>query len=210
MPLIGAPLAMNAMRGSRAEQDVDAVGGGGLLHAGVAREGDRFDLEPCLAKMPWRMPTSSGTNENASGTALPTRSFSAAFATLPASPANSSAAAARPAIYASSTSSKILPVHRQPLLSGQTSCRAERAHGRPDLSRSRRLVVAGKSTLSSFVEHDPIMLPRGVQGNEFLHNVDANQLGIALERIAPAAAAAGAHDRLRVDRHRDVRRPPSA
>ena len=33
---------------------------------------------PLLAKKPLRMPMSSGTNENASGTALPTRSVSAA------------------------------------------------------------------------------------------------------------------------------------
>ncbi|MPZ55901.1 MAG: hypothetical protein GEU91_05240 [Rhizobiales bacterium] len=31
-----------------------------------------------MAKMPVRMPMSTGTNENASGTALPTRSVSAA------------------------------------------------------------------------------------------------------------------------------------
>src|SRR5262249_21360029 len=39
----------------------------------------------------------------------------------------------------------------------------------------------------------------------FLKHVGAHQFRIALERIAPAAAASGAHDGLRGDRHRDVR-----
>jgi hypothetical protein len=77
-PLIGAPLTMNAMAGpepramSRLSEAIACC-----MRASPAKEIDSIS-SPFLAKKPLRMPMSSGTNENASGTALPTRSFSAA------------------------------------------------------------------------------------------------------------------------------------
>src|SRR5262245_49455664 len=76
--LIGAPLAMNAMAGpdpSAMSRLSDAIAC--CMRASPANAIDSIS-SPCLAKKPLRMPMSSGTNENASGTALPTRSFSAA------------------------------------------------------------------------------------------------------------------------------------
>src|SRR5262245_24181166 len=87
--LMGAPLAMNAMAGpepsamSRLSEAMACC-----MRASPANAIDSIS-SPCLAKMPLRMPISSGTNENASGTALPTRSFSAA----PAGGASSAASA---------------------------------------------------------------------------------------------------------------------
>ena len=80
-PLIGAPLAMNAMAGPGAEQDVDASRRPPPAACGRRRR-TRSTRSPARAwrRCPVRMPMSTGTNENASGTALPTRSFSAARA----------------------------------------------------------------------------------------------------------------------------------
>src|SRR6516165_4091960 len=54
-------------------------------------------------------------------------------------------------------------------------------------------------------EHHPVMLARRSRGDEFLLHVRAHRYGVALERIAPAAAAAGAHDHLGAHWHRVVR-----
>src|SRR5262245_40541894 len=77
-PLIGEPLMMNAIAGpepSAMSRLSDAIAC--CMRASPANAIDSIS-SPCLAKNPLRMPISSGTNENASGTALPTRSFSAA------------------------------------------------------------------------------------------------------------------------------------
>src|SRR5262245_2845062 len=76
--LIGEPLTMNAIAGpepsamSRLSEAIACC-----MRASPAKAIDSIS-SPYLAKNPLRMPMSSGTNENASGTALPTRSFSAA------------------------------------------------------------------------------------------------------------------------------------
>src|SRR5688572_31307158 len=54
-------------------------------------------------------------------------------------------------------------------------------------------------------QHDAVSLPRGLARHQLLAHVGANQLRIALERIAPAAAATSAHDRGGFRRHGDVR-----
>src|SRR5262249_57599679 len=54
-------------------------------------------------------------------------------------------------------------------------------------------------------EHDPVMLARRARGDELLSHVRAHRHGIALERIAPATATAGAHDHLGAHRHRLMR-----
>src|SRR5262245_59853236 len=79
-PLIGEPLTMNAMAGPEpsAMSRLSAAIACCIL-ASPAKATDSTSM-PFFAKMPCFMPTSSGTNENASGTALPTRSFSAASA----------------------------------------------------------------------------------------------------------------------------------
>src|SRR5262245_21889436 len=77
-PLMGEPLMMNAIAGpepSAMSRLSDAIAC--CMRASPANAIDSIS-SPCLAKNPLRMPISSGTNENASGTALPTRSFSAA------------------------------------------------------------------------------------------------------------------------------------
>src|SRR5262245_11334176 len=77
-PLMGEPLTMNAIAGpepSAMSRLSDAIAC--CIRASPANATDSIS-SPCLAKNPLRMPISSGTNENASGTALPTRSCSAA------------------------------------------------------------------------------------------------------------------------------------
>src|SRR5262249_57868059 len=54
-------------------------------------------------------------------------------------------------------------------------------------------------------ELHPVMLGRGRGGDDFLFPAGGPRNGVALERIAPAAAAAGAHDPLGAHRHRVVR-----
>src|SRR5579862_2332959 len=46
------------------------------------------------------------------------------------------------------------------------------------------------------------MLLRDTAGDQLLDDVGADQRGVAFERIAPAATAAGAHDHFGIDRHR--------
>src|SRR5712692_817359 len=77
-PLIGAPLTMNAMAGPEPSRtSIESAAAACCMRASPANAIDSIS-SPLAAKMPLRIPTSSGTNEKASGTALPTRSFSAA------------------------------------------------------------------------------------------------------------------------------------
>src|SRR5262249_13120192 len=78
--LIGAPLTMNAIAGpepSATSRLSDAIAC--CMRASPVKAIDSMS-RPLFANRPLRMPMSSGTNENASGTALPTRSGSAARA----------------------------------------------------------------------------------------------------------------------------------
>src|SRR5262249_11761090 len=76
--LIGAPLTMNAIAGpepsatSRLSEAIACC-----MRASPVKAIDSMS-SPLFANKPLRMPMSRGTNENASGTALPTRSVSAA------------------------------------------------------------------------------------------------------------------------------------
>src|SRR5262249_60602912 len=62
-------------------------------------------------------------------------------------------------------------------------------------------LVAGQSVGAPH----PVVLARRARGDELLLHVRAHRHGVALERIAPAAAATGAHDHLGAPRHRVVR-----
>ena len=78
--LAGTPLAMNAMPGPlpMPTSMLSAVSACCILAS--PPKADASISSPCLAKMPICMPTSSGVKVQANGTALPTRSFSAALA----------------------------------------------------------------------------------------------------------------------------------
>jgi len=89
--LIGAPLAMNAIAGPEpTRMSIEPAAAACCIRASPVKAIDSTS-RPFLAKMPVRMPISIGVNENASATALPTRSFSAACAGM-----TSNTAAARP------------------------------------------------------------------------------------------------------------------
>src|SRR6516164_3154351 len=95
--LIGAPLTMNAIAGpepSAMSRLSDAIAC--CMRASPVNAIDSMS-RPLFAKKPLRMPMSSGTNENASGTALPTRSGSAARAPVTSNepPASNSIAATK-------------------------------------------------------------------------------------------------------------------
>src|SRR4029077_10958135 len=66
--------------------------------------------------------------------------------------------------------------------------------------RARR----GRVHAEVVTEHHAVLLARGRLGHEFLEHVPADALRVALQRIAPAASAAGAHDDLGVLGHRLV------
>src|SRR5215468_8827558 len=92
--LIGAPLTMNAIAGpepSAMSRLSDAIAC--CIRASPVKAIDSMS-RPLFANKPLRMPMSSGTNENASGTALPTRSVSAAPAPGIEPPAASKSVAA--------------------------------------------------------------------------------------------------------------------
>src|SRR5580700_8016114 len=95
-PLIGEPLTMKARAGpepSAMSMESDAIACCSLASPAKA---EPSTSRPFSLKKPLRMPMSSGVNENASGTALPTRKVSAAGAgaamSAPASAAASSVA----------------------------------------------------------------------------------------------------------------------
>src|SRR5262245_24039255 len=53
-------------------------------------------------------------------------------------------------------------------------------------------------------EHDTVLLARRRRGYQLLEHIPAYPLRVALERIAPTATAARAHDHLRLLRHRPM------
>src|SRR5262245_36528805 len=80
-PLIGAPFSMNAMAGPEPiRMSIEPAAAAVCMRASPVNAIDTTS-RPFLAKMPVRMPISTGVNVKASATALPTRSFSAAGAT---------------------------------------------------------------------------------------------------------------------------------
>src|SRR5262245_13801028 len=116
-PLMGEPLMMNAIAGpepSAMSTLSDAIAC--CMRASPANEIDSIS-SPCLAKNPLRMPMSSGTNENASGTALPTRSFSAAPAGAARTIAPVASASAAPGAPSTGRSSAFMGMTLSP--SGQ-------------------------------------------------------------------------------------------
>src|SRR6202035_286730 len=108
MPLMGAPLAMNAIAGP----EPSAIS---MLSAAIAccmrasppKMVDSIS-RPFCANSPLRIPISSGTNEKATPTALPTRSVSAAH-TGAAARAQSSSAAPKSATLLRSKANGVRP-----------------------------------------------------------------------------------------------------
>ena len=79
-PLTGAPLTMKASAGPEpTRMSIEPAAAACCMRASPLKAIDSTS-RPCLAKIPVRMPISIGVNENACGTDLPTRSFSAACA----------------------------------------------------------------------------------------------------------------------------------
>src|SRR5262245_31916213 len=107
-PLMGEPLTMNAIAGpepSAMSRLSDAIAC--CMRASPANAIDSIS-SPCLAKNPFLMPISSGTNENASGTALPTRSLSAALPGAASITAPVASASAAPAARSTARSSAFM------------------------------------------------------------------------------------------------------
>src|SRR5580700_8679280 len=91
-PLIGEPLTMKAKAGpepSAMSMESEAIACCSLASPAKALPSTS---RPLFLKKPLRMPMSSGVNENASGTALPTRKVSMACAGAPMSAPASAAA----------------------------------------------------------------------------------------------------------------------
>src|ERR1700685_95769 len=78
--LAGTPLAMKAMPGPEPMPISIEPEARSCCSLASPADADSSISRPCLAKMPAAMPISSGVNDQANGTTLATRSFSAAWA----------------------------------------------------------------------------------------------------------------------------------
>src|SRR5262249_32013439 len=226
-PLIGEPLAMNAIAGPEpSRMSIESLAAACCMRASPAKAVSSSSTL-LFWKMPLRMPTSGGTNENASGTALPTRNLSAAAAGMViAAVANAARASTKrenESINASCVISRAsgnpLSQRRRAWPLGPHLCGDEwdlrtcniGVPPAPALGRPPRpypvspLMCRGLVGRQIVPEHNPIVLERGLPRHELFQYITADQRRIALDRIAPAAAAAGAHDRFRHDRNRNVR-----
>ena len=159
---------------------------------------------PCFLKMPASTPMSAGTKANWLGWALPTRSLVSA----PAVPQASIRPAAARAIEARFCKRhRPLPLARFGSLLAfvfRLGCGLALA---ADPSRFRS---AGRAFVERHVASDrhAVELARRRGRDEALGDILRDQRRIAILRLAPAAAAAGADDGLGADRHRDVAAAP--
>ena len=110
--LAGTPFAMNAMPGPEPMPTSMLSAVSACCIRASPPNADASISTPCLAKMPICMPTSSGVKVQANGTALPTRSFSAALAGTASEITASAATNGKPARKTRSiTSSQMAGLH---------------------------------------------------------------------------------------------------
>src|SRR5579883_27900 len=211
MPFTGEPLTMNASPGP--EPSAMSIASAAIACCSLASPAKLaiWMSSPRCLKMPVRTPTSSGTNENASRPALPTRKVSAEAAV-----AANNATASNVGIERI-----VLPVFRRvgnrarDDRVGKIASRAV-AHAKA----ARQAILPTLPSLVSYripprlrrglvqrqivPQHHAIILARRGHRDQLLAHVLAHRRRIALQRIAETAAAAGPHDHLGIDRHRHV------
>src|ERR1700722_6422311 len=203
MPRTGEPLTMKASPGP--EPSAMSIAPAAIACCNLASP-PKLAISmsrPCCLKIPVRTPTSSGTNENASRPALPTRSVSAEAAVAASS---ATASIARIVRIVLPTLSLVARMKRSGMRDGVPGFRFAPS-GLHHAALSYRIPLAFRPRLVQrqiVPQHHAVVVPRRGNRNQRLPHVLPHRGGIAIQRIAKTAAAAGAHDHLRVDRHRHV------
>src|SRR5215831_16855644 len=208
MPFTGEPLTMKASPGP--EPSAMSIPSAAIACCSLASPPklaismSRF----CRRKMPVRTPMSTGTNENASRPALPTRRVSAEAAVAARTAAASRARIVRIVLprrfFVGWAKARNAPCPRVIYDSRRWARFALPTLRAPLPYRIPRPFRRGLVQRQIVPQHHAIVLARRRRRDELLQHVVPHRRRVALERIAETAAAAGAHDHLRRHRHRHV------